>query len=868
MSAPSNASESTLEKMMGIKETPYGVYFLGAKVSHLFFGTASHVAQTSLKLLILWPGLQRAETAARAMPHLPYSIGGHFVSMPLGKKSRQTQKKIFLTMDNFESSLPPLIIPRQFSMGTPLVTSAFFAPGTIILFVVNRRVFIYNYHTETWSGVHGVNSPVSHISGDSCCFSNQFCLELANSIFVYFRGGSLPRTRIYFSDNGGFSFQDLNSDVLQRFSGVLGGIFYLHSMSQVGILVVKGKIGLPPQGCSWRSAPLTHYWGSSMRKAELGPERFGLAAQLSVVSSAWCCMSARLEEAVGLLLQGLEQQAAHTRTGMLSPSFSCFVILTSRAPRLLYPRYWAQSAKCSVRKREDRVHLPEPTYNAIRMACSGMPEHGDVEAGGSPGPVGISLVMPVRDSASAKNKGIGTRHDVSHIRGHKAQPDLCGKSLPVPGTRVPLASPRDLYFLSSSAHMTDTSHRNLHVGGQLSPLHLSALESWLSLHDVTEQAGLSQTHTSGNPRDEIELQQQHHWNNADLNFTSSIKHHSISSLTVDIADKTMACVDLKPLTTLISIGCDQTKRIVVQNKISACSMGILDAVELQKNYSYTIEKEAYKPVSHNAEAQSNLLVYYQYKALGCPRLVYYDKPWKPVVELWKDGVLEEIMNAEYVISEINGVFTYSYSLTAATANCRSQPQNWSTIRARLDKHTGHQSLWNRENYVSCHEDNDGQPLLWPEVEYQILGGRTDNKVIFGQRNGIYIFLLTVVDPYYSYCSLNTIFSVYVYGALPVAMFPPVLSIMLLVVTTLLSMWLVYTIPKELSTERGQRFKNFWSRLFLDCFKICNRFWLWGRLRQCLRSRKVKDQPKGLPSQVLESSQELHPDLPAAGRETL
>ena len=101
----------------------------------------------------------------------------------------------------------------------------------------------------------------------------------------------------------------------------------------------------------------------------------------------------------------------------------------------------------------------------------------------------------------------------------------------------------------------------------------------------------------------------------------------------------------------------------------------------------------------------------------------------------------------------------------------------------------------------------------------------------------------------SYCSLNTVFSVYVYGALPMAMFPPVLSIMLLVVTTLLSIWLAYAIPKALSTERGQRFKNFWSWLFHGCFKICNCFWLWDGLRQCLRSRKVKDQPGGLPSQA-------------------
>lgn len=41
-----------------------------------------------------------------------------------------------------------------------------------------------------------------------------FPQELANSIFVYLRGDVLPRTKIYFSDNGGYSFQDLNRNSL------------------------------------------------------------------------------------------------------------------------------------------------------------------------------------------------------------------------------------------------------------------------------------------------------------------------------------------------------------------------------------------------------------------------------------------------------------------------------------------------------------------------------------------------------------------------------------------------------------------------------------------------------------------------------
>lgn len=151
-----------------------------------------------------------------------------------------------------------------------------------------------------------------------------------------------------------------------------------------------------------------------------------------------------------------------------------------------------------------------------------------------------------------------------------------------------------------------------------------------------------------------------------------------------------------------------------------------------------------------------------------------------------------------------------------------------------------------QNYVSCHEVNRDNPLLWPNVEYQVLGGRTNNRIIFGQRNGIYTFHLSVVDPFYSYCNLNTVFSVYVYGALPLIKFRPLLSIFLIVATTLLMVWLAYAIPKQLRTERGQRLVGFCSRICHYCLDICTCAWLRGQLRRGLRSRKVKDQTRKMP----------------------
>ncbi|CAO2641072.1 Cation channel sperm-associated auxiliary subunit delta [Lemmus lemmus] len=603
-----------------------------------------------------------------------------------------------MTMDNFESSLPPLVIPKKFSVGMPLVTSAFFAPGSIVLFVVNKKVYIYNYIKDSWSNTQGIQAPVSHISGDSCCFNNKFCLEIANNIFVYLRGDYLPGAKIYFSDNGGFSFQDLDNDSLNSFTGLLGGIFFFHSLSQVGILVVKSGMGT----FHYLEHPLNHSAGVPFTYNEnldvlIKPGQRGflvLYGQLSLFVSpnaGQIVQTVELWKGKKLLFSDI------TSVGfvILSLASNTFELAVLTQTNQLY--YGSQSyLKTPI------TQLPDPpglnNQSSISFTDTGM----------------LEILTPVYDqNFPAFDFQKCTVNVQALLMEPKLEIEPCNVEV-LESTMV-----NRMYTIDMNTKL-DLSVLMIPRRGK-TPIPLVMVSNPHSLGFEAHTTEFGNTF-DGNIKHKlkIELRQQHHWKNADLNFTSSIKNHAISSLTVDIADKTMACVDLKPLTTLISVGCDQTKKIIVQNKISACTMGILDPVELQKNYSYTIEKEAYRPVSHEVEAQADLLVYYQYKDLGCPRLVYYDKPWKPVVEL--------------------------------------------------------------------------------------------------------------------YCSLNTIFSVYVYGALPVAMLPPVLSITLLVVATLLSIWLAYAVPKELSTERGQRFKDFCSGL-------------WGRLRQCLRSRKVKDQPGELQSQV-------------------
>lgn len=44
-------------------------------------------------------------------------------------------------------------------------------------------------------------------------------------------------------------------------------------------------------------------------------------------------------------------------------------------------------------------------------------------------------------------------------------------------------------------------------------------------------------------------------------------------------------------------------------------------------------REAYDPNYQGKKATEDMVVHYSYENLGCPRLIHYETPWKPVVEL-------------------------------------------------------------------------------------------------------------------------------------------------------------------------------------------------------------------------------------------
>ncbi|XP_054418101.1 cation channel sperm-associated auxiliary subunit delta [Pteronotus mesoamericanus] len=701
-------------------------------------------------------------------------------------------QQLFFTRNNFESSLHPFSIPISMQVGIPEVTSAHFA-GSVLLLVVNKKVYTYDYEDNSWETSRGIEHPVSHVSGENCCYNGHpFCLDISSSIFAYLRGDQISQTNIYLSDSWGYRFQKYVYENQAELVGSLGGIFYLHSLSQVGLLLTdqgKAKFG-------YSDHPLNHNFGLPFdyngtldiltipgqkgllifwfEKSLLVSRNAGqLVGPVHVQEGQKALYSSIFEASVTIHNVAANENELAVLTQENNLYYGSLGILKIFLIKIAHQNGWSQEAALmftDLGMLEILTPLPDPAFPAFDFQKC---------------PLNIQAILtdPQLQLDACKVELLqGEFENKMFIIDMNSKLELTALMIPRPGTSpIPLA-------VVSNPHS-------------------------LGLHTIIYEDGYTYEGNSKH-RLNISLMQQHHQGRANPNFTSSIKRPTISTVTLDIANKEISCVDLKPLTALISIGCDLTKKIVIQNKISACYKGVLDPVALQDNYSYVIEKEAYDPNFQGQMASEDLRVHYPYEELGCPLLLYYDTPWKPVVELWREEKFQEVVEAEYVLLEVNGLFTYTYSLTAAAALCRSQPQNWTTIMEKTSNKWPF--TWDRENYVSCHESNSDAPLNWPEVPYQILGGRTANKVIFNQRNGIYVFLISVVDPYYSYCHLKTTFSVYVYGAFPLSTIPKEITIVLLLLTILFSVWLAYITPKLLHTEQGHRLKGFWVSLCRRC----------------------------------------------------
>ncbi|XP_036595655.1 cation channel sperm-associated protein subunit delta [Trichosurus vulpecula] len=699
-------------------------------------------------------------------------------------------KRLFLTRDNFRRSLLPLAIPKSFQISSPNVSSAIFS-ATSILLVVNGDIYGYDFEDNSWQSILVTEKHLTDIYAEYCCYSTHVsCQSISNRILAYSVGQPTYNTTIYMSNSLGFHFEELFIPKLALLNGTLEGFFFFHAVAKFAVLLKRGNVG-----------------------------RF-VYIDRSLEGFTW----------------GMIFPMEHHHYLINLPGLNGFLIIWDE-DHLFFSLNSGQLIE-EVPARLDEDFLTEPFRGSMNIYAVAVYDNElalmTTDFGffyGSLGLLATSITKVKEEYPTMSDSAImfgGAGHVIMVTPGKDNEYEaydffLCDVNMQIVLKSLEIAV-KDCKVeilrgdFNKKVLVLDMGE-TLQLTAQLvfqpsqSPVPIVTVSNPHSLGFKVKMYEDGYTY-DGNTKYAINitLMQQYLSGRADKNFISEIKIASLSSVTLDIIDRGISCIDLQPPSGLISIGCDWEKYIVIHSALTACSKHFLKPEELEDDYVYVIEKEAYDPSYHFQSKPDNedITVGYDYESLGCPGLVYYNTPWKPVIELWKGKRFVEVVDTEFVMIEINGLHTYNYSLTVGKAACLSQAQNWvMMIESSPNEQT---RAWHRKNYISCHEKHKDAPLLWPNVEYQVLGGRTKNSIIFDQRNGIYVFFLRVVDPLYSYCDLSTTFSIYVYGAFPKQALPHYWVAIGMLGFMLFTLWLGYIIPKMLKSERGRKFKSFFQNL--------------------------------------------------------
>nr|XP_020826893.1 cation channel sperm-associated protein subunit delta isoform X2 [Phascolarctos cinereus] len=692
------------------------------------------------------------------------------------------RKALLLTKDNFRSSIIPLNIPKMFQVQTAKVSGAIYSSSCILL-IINGNIYAYDYEDGSWSILLITEVFITNIYAEYCCYSSDYsCSSISNLILVYAIGGPVSDAVIYISNSLGFDFEELSLPQLKLLDGTFEGIFFFHSMSKFGVLLKNGDTARfayiePAKNETWG---LPFHMSRRLHMLNL-PGLKGFLIFWHEHRLLFSHNSGQLvedipikekkavtHESFGLsgksiyAIAGYENELAvlttdfHFYYGTLGLLSTSLIKITEETPvtngsAIMFESIGNVVIVTAVKDEDD------PAYNFV-VCC-----------------VNMQYVLMELEIGLKSCKAEVLRGDFDkkmHILDMGETLELSAKLVPQPSQLpIPIVTVSNPHSLGFQVKMYEDGY------------------TFDGNTKFTINITLMQQHTSGRAHE---------------SFISDIKIPSLSTITLDLIERGMSCIDLQPPSGLISIGCNWKKKIIVRRDLTACMKKFLEPIELENNYTYIIEKGSYDPNYHSRPQENNvdLTIMYDYEELGCPGLVYYNSPWKPVIELWEETRRVEVVKAEFVLIEIHGLYTYNYSMTVGEASCVSQAQNWSSVIDASTIKGVH--AWDRQNYLSCHENHESAPLLWPNVEYQVLGGSTKNSIIFDERNGIYVFLVRVVDPFYSYCDLTTTFSIYVYGAFPKQTLPDRLVFMSMLGLMLILLWLGYVIPKLSKSERGKK----------------------------------------------------------------
>ncbi|KAJ3411960.1 Mitochondrial matrix cochaperone [Chytridiales sp. JEL 0842] len=280
-----------------------------------------------------------------------------------------------------------------------------------------------------------------------------------------------------------------------------------------------------------------------------------------------------------------------------------------------------------------------------------------------------------------------------------------------------------------------------------------------------------------------------------LNLILKPRNASISGRTeIKVRPKVgnLACNTLQKVSTVL-VGCPPKRRLVFRDPTTVVvQKSPVAAVDAHAPHGSSVSSQSQSPVSSPnpallANCSSAPATYtlpagswvssfqtwlrpsyektqaYNCTAYGLPASSYYGNVFSPVFELYDGDVFVKTVKADVALWEENGRNTFDYNMTNAQAGCNFAAQNWISMTKESNDYL---ASWGPSNYSPCY--GPAAYNMTPQdanAQYTIFNGTNNLGIIWkGGIDGMYLFTARVLDPNYSYCTLTTQFSVYVYGA--------------------------------------------------------------------------------------------------------
>uniref|UniRef100_A0A8D2J1W7 Cation channel sperm-associated auxiliary subunit delta n=1 Tax=Varanus komodoensis TaxID=61221 RepID=A0A8D2J1W7_VARKO len=495
-------------------------------------------------------------------------------------------KKVFVSLDSFESSLLPLAIPMKLTTSPAMISAAVFVHTSRLLLAINGQVFLYFYKKwKSWKKALGINNPVTELSNYDCCYAPEdpVCSKISYVVLAYDTGSLASKSQIFYSEDGGYMFKSLLSR--PHTDGKLLGVYNFASSSEIGMLLNSIEAN------STTAYFFTYGNVKYMKNETSTPFQLDVNAKEKILS-------------------------------LQPPGLRGFIVFSSRNIFLSSSNNGLTSAKINVLRTDSyrNTSLPEHEhgvcfvaatstevavltikqlfYGSLEMASNQMVHLG--KRNNTETPVSCQVLM-FEDTGK-----LSVIHPVSgngsvYFHFQKCTIDVQSRLMSL---RPPL-EPCPVEILSGNFHNNMyyiDMKQVLYFNVTFVPKPGTGAQPYVTVsnpHVLAFQAQLVEDgHTyDGNTKYnlQIKLIEQQFSGMAHRDFQNNSRYGKLSSITVDIYNKGIFCIDMHPLTALIAADCPPKKHIKIVKTTNACSRGLFEQ-SLLLNFTYSVDRNVYDPM--------------------------------------------------------------------------------------------------------------------------------------------------------------------------------------------------------------------------------------------------------------------------------